>query len=103
MGEPVTLKHAEDMLQEIAHHELTMEPRRIATAEVEVGHNSPIAGKSIGELRFRKKHGITIVGIIRGSERIPMPGADEILKPDDRLIVIGTPELIERIQKESPL
>ena len=103
MGEPAMLKHAEDVLQETVHHDLHMEPRRVATAEVEIGHNSPIAGKSLADLRFRKTYGTTIIGIIRKSERIPMPGADEILNAGDRLILIGTPESIEKIKKASPL
>ena len=99
MGEPSALRHAEDILQETDDGLFDDEPRRFATAELEVDAESLNLGCSLAEMKFRKTYGATVIGIKRGHQRIPMPRSDECLKQDDRLIVIGTPDSIEKIKK----
>jgi Trk K+ transport system NAD-binding subunit len=99
MGEQSSLKHAEEILQETEDERDLDEPRHFATAEVDIGIDSPNSGHSLAEVKFRKTYGATVIGIIRGHERIPMPRPEERLEAGDRLIVIGTPKSIEKIKK----
>ncbi len=103
MGEPGTLKHAEEHLHQREEVEEEDQFKRFATTEVEIGPSSPLAGHSLTELKFRKKYNATIVGIIRGTERIPMPAPAETIQGGDRLFLIGTQRSIDRLKDMSPL
>ncbi len=56
---------------------------------------SKIANKKIGDSSIRKKTGATIVAIKRNNEIIRNPNRDTMLKENDILIVIGSPEQIK--------
>ena len=103
MGEPMALKHAEDILHQVDDEGSGSELRRFETAEVEVSPVSHHLGKSLADLLFRKRYGATVIGIIRGEERITMPRPEETLQSGDKLIIIGTNESVEKIKKTSPL
>lgn len=62
--------------------------------------NCSAAGKSVGELALRKKHGVTVVAIRRGEQILTNPGAETVLFPGDTLIVIGA---LEKISEASCL
>ena len=47
------------------------------------------------ELDFRNKCGVNVVTIIRGEQRINIPGGEERLFPFDKLIVVGTDTELE--------
>jgi len=91
------------MLHQIEDQETQTVPKRFAMAEVLVGPSSPNLGKSLSDIQFRKRYSATVIGIIRGDQRVPMPKPDELLKPDDRLIVLGSPASVEAIKGMSPL
>lgn len=103
MGEPHALKNAENLFQQVEERKAERGSKRFAIAEIFMGNNSPRLDKSLVELQFRKHYGTRIIGIIRGDKRIPMPGSEECLRAGDRLIVIGTPESVEKIKEKSPL
>lgn len=103
MGEPAALKHAEDILHQVEGEESAQEPRRFEVGEVDLRADSPSQGSSLAQLHFRRVHGVTVIGILRKGERILMPRPDEILQPGDKLIIIGTPESVERVKQASPL
>jgi len=52
--------------------------------------DSPLAGTTIGTAQVRDSHGVAILAIRRGTERIVVPRGDTELLADDRLIVVGT-------------
>lgn len=54
-----------------------------------IAPGSPGAGRSIGDLRVRARTGVTILSILRGKALIHEPDAEEVLQPDDRLVVVG--------------
>jgi Kef-type K+ transport system membrane component KefB/Trk K+ transport system NAD-binding subunit len=99
MGDPETIRMAEDFLQQLPEEEPDQETRRFAMAEVEVHEQTEGRGKTLEEIRFRDRHGATVIGIVRKHERIMMPRPHERLQPGDRLIVIGAPESVERLRK----
>jgi CPA2 family monovalent cation:H+ antiporter-2 len=59
----------------------------ISTIRVEQG--SPAAGKSVGEMEIRRKHGITVLAVLRGGETLANPDAGTVLQAGDQLIVLG--------------
>ncbi len=67
----------------------------ITDAEVStfrVAAESSCAGKTLGQMDLRKKHGITVVAIRRGTQMIFNPEADTVLEPGDTVVVMGRPE-----------
>ncbi|HOJ43438.1 MAG TPA: TrkA C-terminal domain-containing protein, partial [Syntrophorhabdaceae bacterium] len=92
------IRHAEDILQEIEQHEPALSPKRFAIAEIEVSPQSPAVGKSLSELKFRKTYSVTVIGIIRDEESIKLPKGKDVILKGDRLLVIGTPEAVDRIK-----
>lgn len=62
--------------------------------------NSSCVGKTLCELNYRKVFGVHIVSILRGFNRINIPGGTERLYPMDKILVLGTDEQLECFQKE---
>lgn len=63
--------------------------------ELEIQRDSPITDKSIIELGLPR--GALIIQIQRGDEVI-VPSGGTVLKPDDRLLMLATPEALPRIR-----
>lgn len=100
MGEPGALKDAMEILDETKEDEFGHGSGGFATAEIDVNETSGHVGRSLAEMKFRKAYGVTVIGIVRNHERIPMPRPEERLAASDRLIVIGTRESIDRIKRQ---
>ncbi len=64
----------------------------IRLLSVPVSPYSPVAGKTLAELAFRKAYGINVVEIIRGDLKIYIPRGTERLYPQDKVVVVGTEE-----------
>ncbi len=58
---------------------------------------SPLAGKSLAEVGFRKKYGVTVLAVQRGRETITNPSAETQLEAQDIVILIGTRENIKGV------
>jgi CPA2 family monovalent cation:H+ antiporter-2 len=56
--------------------------------------NSELAGISLANSNLRKRFGVNIVSILRGTRRLNIPGSEVRLFPGDILGVIGTDEQI---------
>ena len=67
---------------------------------ITVSPNSPYAGLSLGEISFRKTFGVSVVEIIRGDHKINIPDNTERVYPQDRLVVVGSDEQIQRFSAE---
>ncbi len=61
----------------------------INTLEVKSG--STVAGKTIKEVELRKKHGVTVLLVKRGTETIYNPDADTLLQSGDTVLAFGEP------------
>ncbi|WNY27190.1 cation:proton antiporter [Methanolapillus ohkumae] len=61
---------------------------------------SVVAGKTLAELNFRKKYGVSIVSIIRGGNHINIPGGLDQLYPGDQIVVLGTDEQMKLFKAE---
>jgi len=61
----------------------------VDVSTVRVCEGSSIRGKSIAQVELRKRYGVTVIAIKRDSGMIANPPADEILKLDDLLYIVG--------------
>jgi CPA2 family monovalent cation:H+ antiporter-2 len=64
----------------------------IETIRIEA--RSPLAGKSLADIGFRKKYGVTVLAIQRDARTITNPSGDTQLVAQDIVILIGTRECI---------
>lgn len=69
--------------------------RNLHMAHFEVSQDSLSVGRTLKELNFRQKFGISVVSIIRGEKRVNIPGGEERLYPFDKIIVVGTDKELE--------
>lgn len=65
-------------------------------ARMTIHEDSELAGVRLADSNLRKKYGLNIVSIIRGTRRINIPGSEVRLFPGDIIRVIGTDEQIAR-------
>lgn len=73
--------------------------RDLHLADFEVSQSSPSVGKTLQELNIRQKCGVSIVTIVRGEERINIPGGSERIYPFDHLIVAASDNELEGFRK----
>jgi CPA2 family monovalent cation:H+ antiporter-2 len=66
--------------------------RDIHISDVEVPEDSQWAGLSLRQLQFGSKFGIHVSSVLRGRQRMNIPGGDTVLFPGDRVQVIGSDE-----------
>ncbi len=66
--------------------------RDIHISEFTVPENSSWAGHSLGQIEFRNRFGVHVSSILRGYQRLNIPGGDCIIFPGDQLQVIGNDE-----------
>lgn len=64
----------------------------------EVSANSCLCGKTLIESDFRRRYGVHVVSIIRGANRINIPGGRECLFPCDKVLVLGTDMQLAEIE-----
>ncbi len=69
------------------------------TENIKLNQDSPIVGKTLGELDLRGKTGATLMAVVRGDDTKIGPGATYTLRENDILILFGKPENIERAIK----
>jgi len=67
-------------------------------ATFELNSKSPYIGKTLFESRIREEFGVNIAVIERGDFVINVPGRTDHLYPNDKLLVIGTDEQIEKFR-----
>ena len=62
---------------------------------------SPLDGRRLAESGLREASGGALVlGLVRGGLVMPTPTGEDILQPEDVLILLGTPELQERLHRQ---
>jgi di/tricarboxylate transporter len=61
---------------------------------IRIGKSSPLVGATISSSNFGQVAGITIGGLIRGSETMLAVSPDEVIREGDRLLVNGEPSRI---------
>lgn len=84
------------------HHSFNKQliDRNIHLTEVHIPVNSSFAGKKIIETNIKQEYGLTIVKIIRGVLEIDIPDANEMVYPQDILVVLGNDKQIAHFNKK---
>jgi trk system potassium uptake protein TrkA len=60
-----------------------------------------IAGKTLGELNLRAKHGLNVIAIKRAKDQITIaPGANDQLVQGDVIVAIGHKKALERLEEK---
>ncbi|MEW6055026.1 MAG: cation:proton antiporter [Bdellovibrionota bacterium] len=81
-------KHPSDALKRLA-------PWNAHLVQLRVHPDSDIAGKAIAKVELRKRFGLNIVAIHRGSRTLISPEPDSQIFPKDELLVLGTDEQVD--------
>ena len=66
---------------------------------VEMTAPSSLAGKSLAELSVRARFGVYVMAIRSGDVMTVAPGADDVIREDDVLVVIGRNDRLQRFRK----
>lgn len=82
-----------------SYADLTKEVPGLDAGQVEVGIQSPYAGRPLGDTRARTRTGASIVAIVRDEQVLASPGPDENLALNDVLVVIGTADGIAAVRQ----
>ena len=67
-----------------------------STETVQIPDDSPVIGKNLGELDLRNQTGATVIAILHNGETRVSPGANYKLKTDDTVVLLGTPQSLEK-------
>jgi CPA2 family monovalent cation:H+ antiporter-2 len=98
LGEPEGLARSAALL---AGERVRAEPpgaHPFRVAEIPLAADSPLAGRSLAEVKFRETYGVTVIGIHRDGHRLPSPSGKEILRPGDRLLVAGKADRVQQLE-----
>ncbi|WP_457574452.1 cation:proton antiporter domain-containing protein [Desulfolithobacter sp.] len=69
----------------------------VEVSSMRIEQGSPMVGKSLVELELRKKFGVTVLAVRRGTQTFPNPEVDMPLYADDVLYLMGSSEDLARI------
>lgn len=74
----------------------------LAIEEISVLPTSRLANRSLVEAKVRERFGVIVVGIERRDRRLEFnPEADTLIESGDKLIVIGRPDPLKRLEAEA--
>lgn len=73
--------------------------RDIHVSDFDIPEDSEWAGQTLKDLRLRSRFGVHISSILRGHQRINIPGGETIIFPGDRLQAIGNDEQLQAFDK----
>ncbi|MDR0742858.1 MAG: cation:proton antiporter, partial [Tannerella sp.] len=74
-----------------------MKAKEIHIEEFDILPDSPIIGKTLLELEFKQKTGVSVITILRGNRKINIPGANEYIYPYDRIVVSGCDKELQKL------
>ncbi len=73
----------------------------LGMSEALVGPDSTLIGRTVHEIRFRTRYGLTVLGLRHGSTPQPYGHLDEPLRIGDTLLLLGPWKRIDALQHES--
>jgi CPA2 family monovalent cation:H+ antiporter-2 len=76
---------------------LTLPDVDIVTIRVDA--KAPAVGRTLSEIDLRKKYGVTLVAIRRGSETLTNPGGETKLCPNDQLVILSDQEKLAAMRE----
>ncbi|MCL4847270.1 MAG: cation:proton antiporter [Acidobacteria bacterium] len=104
-GDRVILSGEPDGLREAMAHASELDvtgqaegAQDFAVGEVDLAGHPAWVGQTLAQLELRNRFGVTVAGIKRPGGDIAVPTADSVVHRDDRLVVAGRREDVERLQ-----
>jgi monovalent cation:H+ antiporter-2, CPA2 family len=93
-----------DMLRELTYAPPTMSDFSMHIPEVEIASvrvcpESALVGKTLAECDLRGKHGVTVLAIRTDSDVVANPSGKDLLRADQVVILLGTPEKIAEVSE----
>ena len=74
----------------------------LAMEQITVVAQSALANRSIVEANLRQRYGVIVVGIQREDSRMEFnPEPDTAIRPGDKLVVLGRPESLKRLEADA--
>jgi voltage-gated potassium channel len=74
----------------------------LAMEEITIGPRSTLASRSILDANLRQRYGVIVVGIQREDRRMEFnPEPDRAILSGDKLVVLGRPESLRRLEVEA--
>ena len=74
----------------------------LAMEEIAIGQRSSLAAQSIGDANLRQRFGVIVVGIQRRDLRMEFnPEPDTVISAGDKLVVLGRPDSLKRLEMEA--
>ncbi len=67
-----------------------------STDTIALAEDSPVVGKTLGELDLRGKSGATVIAVVRDGQTKISPGANYSLSAGDTVVLLGSPEKLDR-------
>jgi CPA2 family monovalent cation:H+ antiporter-2 len=101
LGEKEELAAALRYLTNLSRQKTALAASPPQAATTTISENSALAGRSLGEIRFREDLGVLIVGIRRGEDQITNPGPTFRVQAGDVLYLWGPPEQVEQARRRS--
>lgn len=83
-------------LQEIG---MFAKKEHLEVVEVVVSHNSPLASKTVREIRFRQRYGAVVLGIHRNGEKLMEKTADIKIRPGDVILLLADAGIRDRTEE----
>jgi len=71
----------------------------VGMAEFRVREGSPLAGKRLGEVRLRERHGVSVIGQWRAGSFATTKGPETQIEPGAILVVVGAHANLEKVER----
>jgi voltage-gated potassium channel len=80
----------------------TMKLKRAGMEQIPIGGGSSLANQSILRAHLRQRFGVIVVGIQRQDLRMEFnPEPETAIRPGNKLVVLGRPESLKRLEAEA--
>lgn len=92
--------HSRDIAAQVSGKRRPLFEGKLIDRDIHIGdfaipEDSEWAGQTLASLRFATRFGVHVSSLLRGSQRINIPGGDAIIFPGDKLQVIGNDEQLQ--------
>lgn len=72
--------------------------QQFGVAEVLLPPNTPLQGHSVRDGQFRERHGLSVIGLRRGNEALPLNYRETLLEAGDTLLLAGSWDRIRALE-----
>jgi len=84
-------------VERIERAEVPQPATGVSGVRIRLVEGSPLAGRTLRELHFRDRFGLTVLAVRRGEELIRHNLAEVVVREGDRLLALGTRDQVDRL------